>query len=212
MKLDALHHLRGLVSEYLKEPEGTLDFFFDQVREYIVHEKEPRLPQMRLSSGRDFLYLLEQLDKNLRAREYTFEWFPYIKPKARDWLDSQPEHVERQVKVAFGKLEDTKLTGLFYFVVLCVIFYGGILDYDPEIFVEETFPMDTFDLLKPYIVAKKLEKEFTQEEIVTASMKSVTAGMEPINPAMIPPYATNSFVKLEDGNFYLVYDLLRDLK
>jgi hypothetical protein len=210
MILDSFYTLEEEVRLRVGDGGDLLDWFFDAAYEYLRNDVPPKLPDIKVSGGRDFVLLLKQLDDRLRKMQLSFEWFPSHTPKCEDWVDSNPNHLSRQVKYAFSELSDTKVKGLFYFFVLAVVFYGGIIEQRPDSFVLDTFPFDVFDVLKPYVVSKKLEKEFSDEEVEMAR-KSVTEEFAAIERASLPPYATDSYIE-HNGKFYLVYDVLKGIK
>lgn len=205
MNLDALGDVQELVQKRLMDADGITDFFFDQIYDYLTREVEPELPNIKVSTGRDFKFLLKQFDEKLLNRGYTFNW--EMHSNTLGFVPREYAHIERMTKFAFSKLGDTRVEGLFYFTVLCLIFYGGIRGVETDEYID-TFPLDVFDILKPYVVSKKLQMEFSNEEVKAASDEVDVEGLEAVDPSAIPPFAMKSVV-MKDGNYYLVYDVLK---
>lgn len=204
MNLSNHEYLKGKVQKYLGDDGEILSFFFDEVINFLASGVLPKFPAITISKKRDMVFILKNLDSDIRDLNLVVSWEPSIPPTTVVWREYQD--LPGVARTAFAELENTSVTGLFCFYVLATIFYGGIFGENPGSFIDDTFPFDVFEALKPYVVAKKLSKEFSAEEISLAQ-KSVDDSFTPMEN--LPPYA--AYVTLA-GKHYLVYDVLKGIK
>lgn len=200
--MNLIHHeyLQDKVLTYLGDDGELLSFFFDGVTNFLEKEEFPDFPAITVSQKRDFVFLLKTLDNNIRELGLSISWT----------IDTPEYNLTNLAKIAYSKLEDSGLVGLFCFYVLAIMFYGGAYMEDSEFFIDDTFPMDVFDALKPYVIAKKVSKEFSRSDVEEAR-KAVNHTLRSTDTKSIPPYAKNSYVTL-DGKYYLVYDVLKGIR
>lgn len=213
MNLSMHDYLENAIKSRLDDIEGELDFFFDAALEFIVHGKSPDFPGVSVSEKRDLVSVLKSLDQSILELGMVVDW------EEENYSGSVIQHImsgdERKQRgaIAFKKVStmaEGYLEKLFYFYCLAAMFYGGIIRTEPEVVVERTFPFEVFEGLKPYVVAKKLEKEFTKEDKALA-LKSINS-VSVSDIGWVPPYADENAYIREGESVYLVYDVLRAVK
>ena len=211
MNLTMHNYLERAIKTRVKDSENELKFFFDAAVDFIVSGTPPFLPSISVSEKRDLVHVLKTIDQDIIDLGMAVDWDDQTSIGGIIYHPMDGVTRERRGKLAFERLSslsDVYLEKLFYFYCLAAMFYGGITKARPSIAIDKTFPFEVFDGLKPYLTAKKLEKEFSGEERNLAlALKSIdSVDVEPV--AWLPPYADeNSYIEYE-GETYLVYDIL----
>lgn len=207
--MNLTHHfyLKEIIQDYLKDPDGEFtDEFFKRVYNYITLQSDKDFGS-DVVTGMDLMEELKSLDDSLVERGLELNWQPIdIK------VDYPVELTQSQIlKVAAAAMEGLGKyrmvsRGLFYFQVLATMLYGGVYDHPSRVI--DGFPVNVYDGLRYYVTAKKLEKEFTSEEVELAKT-AVTKSINPIDRSAVPPFADPSAIVKLDGEWYLTDDLLR---
>lgn len=210
MNLSMHDYLEKSIKSRLEDVGGELDFFFDAALNFVVNGSTPRLPSVSLSEKRDLVHVLKTLDGDILGLGMVVDWDEENYSGGIIYHKMSPEERASRGKKAFAfvsNMSEGYLEKLFYFYCLVVMFYGGIIRTDPGVVIGETFPFEIFDSLKPYVVSKKLEKEFTSSDKDLALKSISSSKASPVSG--LPPYADeNSYITTESGT-YLVYDILK---
>jgi hypothetical protein len=191
-----LQQLQELLEEYCKDTE-IVGMFFDEMEAFAYGEENFKT---RMTS-RKYLSYLKEFDTLLSDSIYPPDW-DYYEPHS-NLLPFDEERVGR----AFDLLKEEG--DLFHLFVLVCVFVGGC---------EDTALVPTFSEylkgilkdIKSYITAKKMEREFSQADVLKAV--SYTHLAEPVDVSAMPPYLLNSSgVVTHGGKYYLTDDIIKAL-
>lgn len=197
---DKLDFLKEYTSEILNDQDGFLNEFFAAV-ENVIEGRDVSFHTVNTFQKTDLVFELMKLDAKIRDEGPTITW------------EENPEiDLEKAENVAVGAFQALSSdkdysVKLVNFYVLATLFYSALVENTPEAIIKMTFPVHVAESLKPYVVAKKLEMEFSQQD-VTYAIKSFHKS-EPVEKNLIPPYADKSSYFQKEGKYYLVYDILR---
>lgn len=197
---DKLNFLQQYTSEILNDRDGFLDEFFTVI-ENLIEGREVSFHPFNTFQKSDLVFELMKLDERIREVGPSILW--------EENTEIDLEKAKIVAKTAFDALTSDKdySIKLANFYVLSTLFYSALVENTPEEVITMTFPVKVAESLKPYVVAKKLEMEFSQEDFSYA-IKSLST-TEPIDRKLIPPYAEKTSYIQKEGKYYLVYDILR---
>lgn len=200
--------LHAWVKEFTGDDSGYLDGVYDAVIGYLLGKEHANnwksVDYFNLSiTSPLYIAHLKEFDMKLAISEYTPDW-GISEPNA-EALDFPPERIED----AISKVKNTG--DLFYFYVMMIVYFGGFTIYHHT---HQAIPFYQEDLerylrpLKVYVTARKMEKEYSGEDVRKAVSNAELA--EPINPEDFPPYLleSNSVVR-KNGKYYLTEDIIK---
>jgi len=190
--------MEQILREYCNDG-GILEPVFIAAKKYLEAGGKPFLTRM---SSKKYLLSLKEFDALLIASDYTPTWQYYEEEEGI--LHFDPELVNK----TFDAL---KLTGeLFYFYVMVVIYIGGSLDEGISEYFAETLK-DILTDLKVFVTARKMEKEFSSQDVKKAA--NYTHLVEPVDISGYPTFLTEnkSSIIRRSGKYYLTVDIIKAL-
>ena len=129
-----------------------------------------------------YMILLRDLDADLLDKEYEPDW---------DIYDDSPwsfSFALTKVEEAITLLKQTN--DFFYLHTMVIVFFGGITEQylaDRAVVGLDRLLREIYSGYKSYVIAKKLTKDFSNNDVVKAAKNYHMATT--INPEHIPPYA-----------------------
>lgn len=210
INLNMTKKFQAWIKEFAGDDSGYLDGLYDAALGYLLgkeHENNwDSVDYFNLSINSPlFIAHLKEFDNKLSISEYTPDWGLY-EPHAQV-LDFSPEKVENAVRVVKHEGD------LFYFYVMMLVYFGGFTIHHHT---HQAIPFYEEDLkrylrpLKVYVTARKMEREFSNEDVHKAISNAEL--VEPINPEEYSPYLLESSGVIRKGsNYYLTEDVLKAL-
>lgn len=119
-------------------------------------------------------------------------------------LDGGVAVYQSRLREAYAEV--TESGNLFYAYVLVLGMLGGFSGVNLPLLSE--YPPDDLILLwEPYIMAKKLEKEFTEKDKEVASENTHLA--KSVDEGLVPPYVDQNSIVIKGGKLFLTFDILK---